>query len=542
MRDVQLIRRYELVFVLSTAVIYIIRRLIREVDRIDAMVEMTLHNRVPSSVVWRNLASYDHTLNNNVPLIIGVCLLLGGWYVFHYLTYPLLNDRTNDQKVAVYGAITVFLLLAGTFLYHYLKLQVRYQYNDAHRIIGLKVYSLYRKRTVLADVIGFGIVLGVYEIGFQYYYYLKRKIWQESETHFQIASYLLLAGLSVLALGMAFRGDVLMFLWQRNTRTTLIFSGLAIQILFLQAYFYAYILPLLKTSSTYEVLRAGRIATYMLVIMPFLRSSPTSEVVLASRIATFLLLIIVSTLGIWGASTGFHYDNRDPLLLMFLVLIGAVSIAFLRQGLQKENTVLQTQVSAKSAELSSLRAQINPHFLFNALNSLYATALRENSEKTADGIQKLGDMMRFMLQENNRDRIPLDKEVEYLYNYIQIQRMRIDETHPIEIRVNIQEPDRAIYLAPMMLTPFVENAFKHGISLRHPSWIYITLTLDDTHLYFKVHNSRHPKTGADPEEAQSGVGLDNVRKRLDLIYPNRHQLAIQQSDQDYFVALTLVYW
>jgi LytS/YehU family sensor histidine kinase len=209
--------------------------------------------------------------------------------------------------------------------------------------------------------------------------------------------------------------------------------------------------------------------------------------------------------------------------------------------------VLQTQVSAKSAELSSLRAQINPHFLFNALNSLYATALKENGEKTADGIQKLGDMMRFMLQENNRDRIPLDKEIEYLRNYIEIQRMRIDESHNIEIRVNIQEPNRAIYLAPMMLTPFVENAFKHGISLRHPSWIYITLTLDDTRLYFKVHNSRHAKSPEtaerhDPEESQSGVGLDNVRKRLDLIYPGRHQLDIQRSEQDYFVSLTLVYW
>ena len=155
--------------------------------------------------------------------------------------------------------------------------------------------------------------------------------------------------------------------------------------------------------------------------------------------------------------------------------------------------------------------------------------------------------MRFMLQENNRDRIPLDKEVEYLHNYIHIQRMRVDESHNIEIRVTIQEPNRAIYLAPMMLTPFVENAFKHGISLRHPSWIYITLTLDATRLYFKVHNSRHEKPAEtpdrhDPEKDQSGVGLDNVRKRLDLIYPGRHQLDIQQSEQDYFVSLTLVYW
>jgi LytS/YehU family sensor histidine kinase len=210
--------------------------------------------------------------------------------------------------------------------------------------------------------------------------------------------------------------------------------------------------------------------------------------------------------------------------------------------MSREKTVLQTQVSTKSAELASLRAQINPHFLFNALNSLYATALKENSEKTADGIQKLGDMMRFMLQENNRERIPLSKEIEYLHNYIQLQRMRLDESHGIEIRVTIQEPDRDIYLAPMMLIPFVENAFKHGISLRKPSWIYVTLTLDATRLYFKVHNSLHARHANDPEEDKSGVGLNNVQKRLELIYPGRHELTIQQSDQDYFVALTLGFW
>jgi LytS/YehU family sensor histidine kinase len=230
------------------------------------------------------------------------------------------------------------------------------------------------------------------------------------------------------------------------------------------------------------------------------------------------------------------------MILFCIAILASLFHAYIRSILSKEKTVLQTQVSATSAELSGLRSQINPHFLFNALNSLYATALKEKSDKTADGIQKLGDMMRFMLQENNQDRIPLDKEVEYLHNYIDIGRMRIDESQGVEIRVNIQQPDREIYIAPMMLNPFVENAFKHGVSLQHPSWIYITLTLDATKLYFKVHNSLHPKKDYDPEENSSGVGLANVKKRLQLIYPNRHTLDIQQSDKDFFVSLTLLYW
>jgi LytS/YehU family sensor histidine kinase len=177
--------------------------------------------------------------------------------------------------------------------------------------------------------------------------------------------------------------------------------------------------------------------------------------------------------------------------------------------------------------------------LFNALNTLYSVSLKENAAQTSDGIQKLGDMMRFMLHENHQDRIPLGKEIEYLNNFIDIQRMRIDESHEIKIEVNIQNAEREIFIAPMLLNPFIENAFKHGISFRSPSWIYITLTHDAQHLYFKVHNSIHQKTEETLEDNSHGIGLENVKKRLGLIYPNRHTLEIQNSDHDFFVSLVL---
>jgi sensor histidine kinase YesM len=120
--------------------------------------------------------------------------------------------------------------------------------------------------------------------------------------------------------------------------------------------------------------------------------------------------------------------------------------------------------------------------------------------------------------------------------------MRLDESQNIEIRVNLQEPDREVYIAPMLLNPFVENAFKHGISFRKPSWIYITLTMDAQKIYFKVHNSLHPDQEKDLEQDSSGVGLENVKKRLELIYPNRYTLEIQVSEQDYFASLVLNYW
>lgn len=541
MRDIQLIRRYELYLVLTFVFIYVIRRLIWDIDHLNVLIEVVQLNGVLAADVWRSLANYDHTVNNNVPLIVGAGLMLVAWYVFHNLAVPLLSDLLDDKKGWLYIGLSIVLMLAGVFTYHYLKLYVRYRMDEVGKPIGLHVFSLYRKRTVLADTIGFGILIGSYEFWFQCYGYLSARIRQESEAYFRIVSLLLGSGICIFALILALFGHLPPTLYYGDWRIVLLVMGIGVQVWFLQGYFYSYVLPLLKSSPASGVLRAGRIATYMLVIMPFLKTSSTSEVLLASRIATFLLMVIVTSLVVWGACTGFHYTSRTPFLLMCLVLTLSVSIAFIRQSLQKENTELQTKVSATSAELANLRAQINPHFLFNALNSLYATALKENSEKTADGIQKLGDMMRFMLQENNHDQIPLDKEIEYLRNYIQIQRLRIDETQGIDIRVNIQEPNRAVYIAPMMLTPFVENAFKHGISLRYPSWIYITLTMDDSRLYFKVHNSRQAKATNDPEETQSGVGLDNVRKRLELIYPQKYELSIQRSEQDYFVSLTLVY-
>ena len=235
----------------------------------------------------------------------------------------------------------------------------------------------------------------------------------------------------------------------------------------------------------------------------------------------------------------FGWHSKWMVMMFMLCLIGAVVLAFLRRVFTKEKTQLKTQISQKSAELDNLRSQINPHFLFNALNTLYSVSLKENALQTSEGIQKLGDMMRFMLHENHQERIPLSKELEYLSNFIAIQRMRLDESQEIKIEVNIQNPEREIFIAPMLLNPFIENAFKHGLSFLSPSWIFITLTQDAQHIYFKVHNSLRQKSEEGIAEFSHGIGLENVKKRLELIYPNRHTLEIQRSDHDFFVSLVL---
>lgn len=226
----------------------------------------------------------------------------------------------------------------------------------------------------------------------------------------------------------------------------------------------------------------------------------------------------------------------------FQVLIVAPAVWLLFKRQQKGNEevfVLKKELGTTHANLDFLRSQINPHFLFNALNTLYGTALQENSERTAQGIQMLGDMMRFMLHENLQQKILLSREIEYLRNYIDLQKLRTSDSPVISIETKIEEVLDNKMIAPMLLIPFVENAFKHGISLKNRSWIRITLHCIENQLLFDVYNSKHPKQEQDTEKDHSGVGLQNVKQRLGLLYPNKHELIIRETAEEYFVHLTV---
>ena len=205
----------------------------------------------------------------------------------------------------------------------------------------------------------------------------------------------------------------------------------------------------------------------------------------------------------------------------------------------EEITTLKTELGKSDANLNFLKSQINPHFLFNALNTLYGTALQENAARTSEGIQKLGDMMRFMLEENVADKTLLSTDIEYLKNYISLQKLRIASSPNITIDTDIEESNDRYMIAPMMLLPFVENAFKHGISLNNPSHLKITLQIRDAKLYLDVNNSINKTQENDPERLQGGIGLQNVKQRLALLYPGQHELLIRENAKEFFVHLTL---
>lgn len=203
-------------------------------------------------------------------------------------------------------------------------------------------------------------------------------------------------------------------------------------------------------------------------------------------------------------------------------------------------STLSYQVNQGEAGMDFLRSQINPHFLFNALNTLYASSLMENAEKTSDGIQKLGDMMRFMLHENQLPRIPLSREINYLKNYLDLQMLRFGAEANLETDFQINENQCAGEIAPMLLIPFVENAFKHGISSKEKSWIKLNLRCIAGSVHLDLVNSSHPdKPASEKSREESGIGLENVKSRLQLVYPDRHSLNIVSNDTDFFVHLSI---
>ena len=211
---------------------------------------------------------------------------------------------------------------------------------------------------------------------------------------------------------------------------------------------------------------------------------------------------------------------------------------------QKKDKILalmgaQKELIKSKADFQFLRSQINPHFLFNVLNTLYGTALQENAGRTAEGIQKLGDMMRFMLHENNLDFIDMHQEVDYLNNYIALQKLRTQYSPEITIEDNISGQNCKHKIAPMLLIPLVENAFKHGISLKEKSWIKISLHCNEIDILFEVRNSVHQRQENDPEKDKSGIGFKNVLERLKLIYPGKFQIAVNEDGKEFFIQLSI---
>lgn len=228
----------------------------------------------------------------------------------------------------------------------------------------------------------------------------------------------------------------------------------------------------------------------------------------------------------------------DLLIVFALILIPSFAYYFVRKQLTKNESAGYNLYRKKEAELAQLKAQVNPHFLFNTLNTLYAFALKEGSEKTAECIAKLANLMRFMLDDMEKETILLEREVSYIQDYVKLQSIRSAVEHDISINVDIDE-GQSYAIAPMLFIPFVENAFKHGMNPNNLSHLKIDIKGKGNQVQFVVENSIDNSFEAYYKEKGFGIGIENVKSRLKFIYPNRHNISIAKTNEKYIVILSI---
>ena len=211
----------------------------------------------------------------------------------------------------------------------------------------------------------------------------------------------------------------------------------------------------------------------------------------------------------------------------------SLGLRFSEKLIANEKLRKEAEKSKLNTELTLLKHQLNPHFLFNTLNSIYSLALTR-SDKTPEAVMMLSDMMRYVIQDVEQETVPLQAELDYITQYVALQKIRLSEKSPVEMSVT---GDPAPYhIAPMILVPFIENAFKFGTSSHEEAPISIALFSGNGQLRFTVSNRVFP--GRD-QQGTFGIGIQNTRQRLELIYPGKHCLDISDDGQQFRIHLEI---
>lgn len=258
-------------------------------------------------------------------------------------------------------------------------------------------------------------------------------------------------------------------------------------------------------------------------------------------ILTFMIAAVFFIIGVIFIFSGFApnaLEETDPILekiipviitnaifLWLLAIVSSILWTFYKRLKEAERERL-------SAQIASLKSQINPHFLFNTLNNIYATAI-DTSPQTADMVDKLSEMMRYTMKDTQQDFVLLEDELNYISNYIELQRLRLDRS--VKLDFDTLDPIPTLQIAPMLLIPFIENAFKHGVNSEQKSHIKIEITMTGTDFRLSVVNNK--VRVQQYTAARSGLGIENTKHRLDLIYPGKHLLVINDTEKLFNVSL-----
>jgi LytS/YehU family sensor histidine kinase len=232
------------------------------------------------------------------------------------------------------------------------------------------------------------------------------------------------------------------------------------------------------------------------------------------------------------------WNNKWAILLAAIFLSMSNLFASYRKLREGELAFEISEKERVSAELSFLKAQINPHFFFNTLHTVYSLT-DTNPTAAKESIYTLSHLMRYVIYDTKQDFTILSKEIGFIEDYIKLMKVRVPAN--TQVIFDKQEKLRDVKIAPMLLLPFVENAFKHGIRAAKPSYIYISVDQTATELTLEVKNILF-KDNVRSVDEKSGIGIENTRRRLDLLYPDKYKLKIEKDemDEEYLVTLTLI--
>ena len=234
-----------------------------------------------------------------------------------------------------------------------------------------------------------------------------------------------------------------------------------------------------------------------------------------------------------------HHDgskrkNRFFFFMLLKDLFQFALICLVGIMLQISRKLKQAESDKISTELAYLKSQINPHFLFNTLNTIYSLAVSK-SGNTADAVVKLSNMMRYVLDDASKEWVSLDQEITYITNYIELQKMRFESSVNISFEVKGDSDGKII--APLLIIPFVENAFKYGVNAEQNSSIIISISIENSKLHLFVYNNKVDYIESSINS--HGIGIENTKSRLNILYPNNHLLHIENKSNSYEVSLIL---
>jgi len=259
----------------------------------------------------------------------------------------------------------------------------------------------------------------------------------------------------------------------------------------------------------------------------------------ALYVISLILIIVISAVCF---ELLFNFIVNDPnshtsgigTTLFFIVF--SMGMKYFTEGLTRQHHIQEDRYKQVQTELALLKSQINPHFFFNTLNSLYSLSL-EQSQQVPKVILELSDLLRYVLDSGKKKSVPLKDEVQFIKNYISLEKLRLPES--ADIRISVKGDLNSHSIAPMLLIPFVDNSFKHGLSSSiEDGYIHVDITMEKKHLSFRIENSK-PKIESRENGDRPGVGLENVKRRISLLYPDKHQLNIRGNPHNFCVELIL---